>query len=160
MAESDASAAVRETALRALSNLDGRPLPPELASNAPSENATGAAPGVAAGVSNDASAGDAREPGQSANDKPPRVLYQTQPRYPQEAFVQRIEGTVMVEALVDDQGRVARSRVLQSVPGLDEAALLSVREWRFQPAMKDGKPVATIVHVPFAFRIYNEKETK
>jgi protein TonB len=87
-------------------------------------------------------------------DSPPRVIKQARPQYPQDAFVKKIEGTVLIEALVDSQGRVARARVIQSVPLLDAAALQAVYQWVFYPAMKHGRPVATIIHMPVAFRIY------
>ena len=87
-------------------------------------------------------------------DSPPRVIKQARPQYPQDAFVKKIEGTVLIEALVDSQGRVARARVIQSVPLLDAAALQAVYQWVFQPAIKHGRPVATIIHMPVAFRIY------
>jgi protein TonB len=87
-------------------------------------------------------------------DSPPRVIKQARPQYPQDAFVKKIEGTVLIEALVNSQGRVANARVIQSVPLLDAAALQAVYQWVFQPAMKHGRPVATIIHMPVAFRIY------
>jgi protein TonB len=87
-------------------------------------------------------------------DSPPRVIKQARPQYPQDAFVKKIEGTVLIEALVSSQGRVANARVIQSVPLLDAAALQAVYQWVFQPAMKHGRPVATIIHMPVAFRIY------
>jgi protein TonB len=87
-------------------------------------------------------------------DSPPRPLKQTRPQYPQEAFVKKIEGTVLVEILIDSQGRVARARVIQSVPLLDAAALQTVYQWVFQPAVKHGRPVATLAHIPVTFRIY------
>ena len=87
-------------------------------------------------------------------DSPPRVIKQVKPQYPQDAFVKKIEGTVLVEALIDAQGRVARARVIQSVPLLDAAALQAAYGWMFHPAIKHGRPVATIIHMPVAFRIY------
>jgi protein TonB len=87
-------------------------------------------------------------------DRPPRLIRQTKPQYPQEAFVKKIEGVVLVEMLIDASGRVAGARVLKSVPLLDGAALQTVRQWVFTPAMKRGRPVATIAHAPVAFRIY------
>ena len=87
-------------------------------------------------------------------DSPPRPIKKTQPQYPQEAFIKKIEGTVLVEILIDSQGRVARARVIQSVPLLDAAALQTVYQWIFQPAVKHGRPVATIAHIPVSFRIY------
>ena len=62
-----------------------------------------------------------------------------------------------VAGLIDSTGRVVRARVLQSVPLLDAAALRTVYEWVFQPAIKHGRPVATIAHAPIAFRIYTKK---
>jgi protein TonB len=87
-------------------------------------------------------------------DSAPRPIKITRPQYPQEAFVKKIEGTVVVEILIDSQGRVVRARVIQSVPLLDAAALQTVYQWIFQPAMKHGRPVPTIAHAPVAFRIY------
>jgi protein TonB len=87
-------------------------------------------------------------------DSPPRAIKITRPQYPQEAFVKKVEGTVVVEILIDSTGRVVRARVIQSVPLLDAAALQTVYQWVFQPAVKHGRPVATIAHAPVAFRIY------
>lgn len=87
-------------------------------------------------------------------DRPPRVIRLTKPVYPQEAFVKKIEGTVLLEILIDAEGRVVRARVVASIPLLDAAALDAVRQWVFAPAIKHGRPVATLAHAPVAFRIY------
>ncbi len=87
-------------------------------------------------------------------DREPRIIKKTQPTYPQEAFVKKIEGVVLIEILIDSTGRVVRARVIQSVPLLDAAALQTVYQWLFEPAMKDGVPVPTIAHAPVHFRIY------
>jgi TonB family protein len=86
-------------------------------------------------------------------DSPPRPLRQARPQYPREAFQKKIQGTVLVEILIDSDGRVTRSRILQSVPGLDEAALDCMRSWTFTPARKGGRAVPTMAHVPITFRI-------
>jgi protein TonB len=87
-------------------------------------------------------------------DSPPKPVKITRPQYPQEAFVKKIEGTVLVEIMIDSSGRVVRARVLQSVPMLDAAAIQTVYQWIFQPAVKHGRPVATIAQAPVSFRIY------
>jgi protein TonB len=87
-------------------------------------------------------------------DQPPKAVKITRPQYPQEAFVKKIEGTVLVEILIDSYGRVVRARVMQSVPLLDAAAIQTVQQWLFQPAIKHGRPVATIAQAPVTFRIY------
>ena len=87
-------------------------------------------------------------------DQAPRPIKITRPQYPQEAFIRKIEGTVVVEIMIDTQGRVVRARVLQSVPLLDAAAVQTVYQWVFSPAMKHGHPVPTLAHAPVAFHIY------
>jgi protein TonB len=87
-------------------------------------------------------------------DQPPRVLRQPRPEYPPDAFVKKVEGVVVVEILIDDTGRVVRMRIVQSVPLLDAAALDAVRQWVFLPAIRRGRPVATVATAPVRFRIY------
>jgi TonB family protein len=53
---------------------------------------------------------------------------------------------------------VARARLLKSVPGLDQAALDTVNQWRFSAAMKNGRPVATIARAPVMFVINREPD--
>jgi protein TonB len=87
-------------------------------------------------------------------DQPAKAIKLTRPSYPQEAFIKKIEGTVEVEILIDATGRVARARIVRSVPLLDAAALQTVREWVFQPALKHGRPVASLATAPVTFRIF------
>jgi len=89
-------------------------------------------------------------------DQPPRAIKITKPKYPPDAFARKIEGTVELEILIDADGNVARARVVQSVPRLDKAALDTVYQWKFSPAIKNGRPVATIARAPVMFRIYFE----
>ena len=87
-------------------------------------------------------------------DSPPKALVLTKPQYPDYAYQNKIEGTVVVVILINSLGRVAHTEILQSVPHLDEAALACVRDWRFEPAQRGGKPVASVAHAPVMFRIY------
>lgn len=87
-------------------------------------------------------------------DSPPRAIKITRPQYPQEAFVKKVEGTVVLEILIDQNGRVIRARVLQSIPLLDAAAIETVKQWVFKPAIKNGRPVATVANAPVGFRIF------
>ena len=87
-------------------------------------------------------------------DRPPRAIRITQAVYPHDAFIKKIDGTVLLEILIDSEGRVVRARVLSSIPALDAAALETVRGWRFAPALKRGRPVATLAQAPIAFRIF------
>jgi protein TonB len=88
-------------------------------------------------------------------DQPPRLLRQTRPVYPQEAFVKKIEGTVLLEILIDGTGRVIKTRLLRSVfPALDHAAAQTVVQWSFSPALRRGRPVAVWAQAPVQFKIY------
>jgi protein TonB len=86
-------------------------------------------------------------------DTPPKPKKVTRPNYPKGAFKKGIEGTVLVELVIDREGHVRQARVLKSVPELDDAALKCVKGWRFAAAVKNGEPVATIAHVPVMFKI-------
>jgi periplasmic protein TonB len=86
-------------------------------------------------------------------DEPPRLVKQTPLTYPPAAFDQGIEGTVRVELVIDEEGKVARAEVRESVPELDAAAVAAMRQWLFTPARKAGKPIVTVVSVPMDFRI-------
>jgi protein TonB len=87
-------------------------------------------------------------------DTPPKPIKITRPQYPQEAFVKKIEGTVEVEILIDSTGRVVDARVVKSIPLLDAAARQTVMQWLFSPAVKHGRPVATLAFAPVTFRIF------
>jgi protein TonB len=87
-------------------------------------------------------------------DSPPRILRQRKPTYPSEAFVQKVQGVVLLEILIDSAGRVARARVIHSIPLLDAAALEAVHSWIFSPAIQHGRPVATVALAPVSFVIY------
>ena len=77
-----------------------------------------------------------------------------EPVYPSQARSERIEGTVLVEAIITKAGLVADCRVKRSVdPHLDVAALEAVRQWRYKPALRKNQPVPVYltVSVRFAF---------
>ena len=65
----------------------------------------------------------------------------------------RLQGTVVLEALVDEQGRVADARVLRSLPLLDESALAAAKQWEFTPALLNGEPVPVIVTMEMHFAL-------
>jgi protein TonB len=84
----------------------------------------------------------------------PAAFESVAPSYPEEARKAGVEGTVMVQALVLRDGSVGATRVVSSVPGLDDAAMAAVRGWHFKPAMAKGRPVAVWVAVPVRFRLH------
>jgi TonB family protein len=83
----------------------------------------------------------------------PRVHREVKAVYPQSLGTPPTAGSVAVEVVVRPDGTVASPKVTKGVaPALAPAALEAVRQWRFSPAWKDGKPVSTrvTVEVPFA----------
>jgi protein TonB len=90
-----------------------------------------------------------------AISRPPQPDKQVSPRYPKAALAEKREGDVLVEALVSSAGCIRAAEVLSSEHvDLAGEALRSAVQWRFKPALQEGKPVATIVHMPVKFRIY------
>lgn len=72
----------------------------------------------------------------------PKLTRQVDPKYTQDAIRLRAAGTVEVEMLIDTRGMPGRLRVLSKASVLDEPSLAAVSQWRFEPARRDGKPVA------------------
>jgi TonB family protein len=91
-------------------------------------------------------------------DEPPRLVKQARLVYPPEAFAEGIQGTVVVELAIDEEGKVGHAEVRESVPALDAQALDAVRQWLFTPARLKGKPIATVVSSPLAFTITTRKD--
>lgn len=86
-------------------------------------------------------------------DQQPRLLERIAPVYPHEAFVKRIQGTVVVAIVIDERGSVAHTKVLEGHPALIDAALAALSQWRFAPAVKNGRPVASRATAPVRFQI-------
>lgn len=85
----------------------------------------------------------------------PRVRYKPDPEYSPEARQAKYQGTVILSLIVEPDGQAHGIRVARSLGmGLDEKAIEAVRQWRFDPAMKDGKPVAVAVQVEVSFRLF------
>jgi TonB family protein len=97
----------------------------------------------------------AERPADAQYDEPPKLIRQTRPVYPTDAYLQKIQGSVDVQLLIDEQGKVARAEVRKSVPGLDAAAVQTVLQWAFRPARKAGRPVPTTAVAPVTFKILN-----
>jgi TonB family protein len=81
----------------------------------------------------------------------PELISERVQRFPPQARKAGIQGTVILEAVVDQEGCVRHPRVLKGVPSLDGAALAAVRSWTFRPATLNDKVVAVyyVLSVPF-----------
>lgn len=75
------------------------------------------------------------------------------PAYPAEAQNARVQGVVILEALIDPSGAVANAKVLRSIPLLDQPALGAVSQWKFTPTLVNGQPVAVLMTVTVNFTL-------
>jgi protein TonB len=83
----------------------------------------------------------------------PEVITRVSPQYPDIARQSGIEGTVIIQALVGKDGKVKDTKVVKSIPVLDDEAVKAVKGWVFKPALVNNKPVATWVAVPVRFTL-------
>ena len=85
----------------------------------------------------------------------PRPVYDPDPEYSEEARKAKYQGTVVLWVIVGPDGHVRDVRVARSLGmGLDEKAMEAVRQWRFEPAKKDGQPVPVQVSIEVNFRLF------
>ena len=99
--------------------------------------------------------GDETPPVFYAFDSPPRIVDRVVPEYPVLAKAQGREGSVVLNANVDERGRVIRVWVAQSTAPeiLVEAAIDALYRFQFAPGSQQGIPVKCTVAVPFNFRL-------
>ena len=73
------------------------------------------------------------------------------PSYPETAKSERVQGVVIIEALIGVNGKVTNARLLRSIPLLDQAALDAVMQWEFTPTRLNGQltPVLMTMTVQF-----------
>ncbi len=84
----------------------------------------------------------------------PQIIYQVEPEYTDAARKARYQGTAIFEAVVGADGSVRGLRLVRALGmGLDERAMQAVRQWKFRPGMKDGKPVDVLAAIEVTFRL-------
>jgi bla regulator protein BlaR1 len=86
----------------------------------------------------------------------PTLTYEVKPQYTPAAMSAGIQGTVLLECVVRPDGTAGEIRVIRSldtVHGLDQAALDAARQWRFKPGTRQGKPVPVLVTIEIAFTL-------
>jgi protein TonB len=87
------------------------------------------------------------------NIKPPVKIRDVKPVYPEEALQARVQGVVIIEALIDETGKVSDAKILRSIPLFDQAALEAVRQWEFTPTVLNGVPVPVIMTTTVTFTL-------
>lgn len=83
----------------------------------------------------------------------PKKIVNVMPEYPSIARSSRIEGMVILEAVIDERGVVDRIRILKSVTLLDGAAIDAVRRWRYTPTLLNGVPVSVLMTITVNFTL-------
>jgi TonB family protein len=94
-------------------------------------------------------------PGEGGGVSPPRVVFQPEPEFSEEARKAKFQGVCTLALVVGVDGRPRNIRVQSSLGmGLDEKAIEAVKNWKFEPAMKDGHPVPVAIAVEVDFHLY------
>lgn len=121
-----------------------------------SNDESGATQPVGAGLL----AGNAKQPAAPAvvlpvggDVKPARLLSSPQPSYPSLAKAQHVGGDVKIDALIDTTGRVTTMKIVSGPTLLQQAAMDALRNWKYQPATLDSKPVPMHLTVTIQFRL-------
>jgi len=88
----------------------------------------------------------------------PALLQRVEPEYPPVAVSAHLEGIVILEAVVDSEGRVAEVRVLRSAGGiLDKAAMTALKQWRYSPLLLNGIKERFVLTVTLSFHLEDRK---
>lgn len=112
----------------------------------------GPGPGLGPG-SGGGTGGGVYRPGSGVTS--PTLLLQVRPPYTAEALRTRIQGSVLLEVIVQHDGTPRDIRVIRSLdPGLDREAVRAVEQWRFGPGRLNGMPVDVLVTVVMDFRVH------
>ena len=85
--------------------------------------------------------------------KPPLKVYNVSPVYPPDAQIARVQGVVIIEARIERDGSVSETRILRSIPMLDDAAVDAVRQWKFTPTLLNGQAVPVIMTTTVNFML-------
>lgn len=90
-------------------------------------------------------------PGQGIRE--PKRIAGSPPEYPKFARDARVQGVVILEAVINERGEVGRIKVLRSVPLLDNAAITAVQQWRYTPTLLNGVPVSVLMTITVNFTL-------
>ncbi|GMV20615.1 MAG: hypothetical protein AMXMBFR57_05640 [Acidimicrobiia bacterium] len=128
---------------------DGTPLPEPLPVK-PAEDTTGDSPLATREMTWNPGDPPVRIGGQI---KEPRKVKNVAPVYPAEAQSANVQGIVILEIHIDQDGRVTDARIVRPVALLDQAALDAVLQWEFEPTLLNGQPVPVIMTVTVNFTL-------
>jgi len=141
---------------------------PKVGQKRKAQNGEEAEPGLALNNEQPDANGDALGAGLMTDNKPPapaapvavggdvkqaKLIFSVQPSYPTLAKSQHVSGNVQIDALIDANGRVTTMKIVSGPTLLQQAAMDALRQWKYQPATLDGKPVPMHLTVTLQFRL-------
>jgi protein TonB len=85
----------------------------------------------------------------------PKKITDVRPVYPAIAQAAKVEGLVILEAVINERGVVERVKVLRSAPLLDAAAVDAVQKWRYTPTLLNGTPVSVLMTITLRFTLHD-----
>jgi TonB family protein len=112
-------------------------------------NGPGLGPGWGGGTG-----GGAYRPGSGVTS--PILIREVKPQYTAEAMRAKIQGSVLIECVVQPDGTVSDLKIIKSLDpiyGLDQEALKAARQWRFRPGMRQGQPVPVLINIQLDFNL-------
>jgi periplasmic protein TonB len=83
----------------------------------------------------------------------PVVLTEVRPQYPKEARERQLEGAVVMDILIDEQGVVREAKVIEGPTEFQAVAVEAMRKFKFRPARVDGNPVAVMIRYTLRFQL-------
>jgi protein TonB len=92
-------------------------------------------------------------PGPGGQLQPPQLISSPPPAYPANARAQRVQGVVVLDALVDETGKVVETVVISGPLLLQSAAQEALRNWKYQPARLNGEPIPVHTKVNLRFNL-------
>ncbi len=84
----------------------------------------------------------------------PKLVSSIPPVYPPRARLEEVQGVVVINALVDENGKVTEMKVISGPPSLTQAAMEALRAWKYEPARLAGQPIATHIKVSVNFNLH------
>ena len=134
----------------------GWPSPPRCDKDSHWQREGGVPGGVLGGVVGGTGPGTGEEPLRVGGEvKAPVLTNRVEPNYPEAARKARMEGVVILEAIITASGSVEEVKVLKSVnPLLDASAVRAVQQWRYKPATLNGRAVRVYLTVTVTFNLH------
>ena len=96
----------------------------------------------------------AHRPAELSVDRAPEPTRRVEPAYTESARAAKIEGNVVFDCIIDANGSLKILRVVRSIGyGLDQSAYAALQQWRFRPALVNGKPASARLNIEVRFTL-------